>query len=351
VKSKVFFPNLDGLRMIAFLCVFLQHSGFGSLCSENLPSGLTLFTNVLCNGALGVDFFFVLSGFLITYLMLKEESDTGSMSVSAFYIRRVLRIWPLYYAVFLGNFVFYPLVKAKLGIHSNLASRWVYYLVFLSNFDVIHTQRTAPGHDAMTENVMWSVSVEEQFYLIWPLIMTRLPRVATIVVMIVLSTLYRVLHPDDPLMGFQSIAAVSFLGTGALAACMVSKQPRFLEWIACLTQTSVAIAYITGITILILKANGLLKGPLVTYSDLVVGIFFAFVVLEQNYSSGSLFKIGRFKAVSFWGKYTYGLYLLHPWSLLIIADLRRVLGHSVLSSFGNLALIGVEFALSLTLAI
>src|SRR6516225_9567914 len=92
---KVFFPNLDGLRFIAFFMVFLQH-GFAQPIDKlgaalGLPTTLTRWPHD--TGGLGVSFFFVLSGFLITYLILTEVKSTGRLDVIAFYIRRTLRIW------------------------------------------------------------------------------------------------------------------------------------------------------------------------------------------------------------------------------------------------------------------
>ena len=94
-SNKVFFPNLEGLRFFAFFVVFINHA-FASLGYYN-PSKTFVFvrTHFLLNGNLGVSFFFVLSGFLITYLLLKEKELTGKINIKNFYLRRVLRIWPL----------------------------------------------------------------------------------------------------------------------------------------------------------------------------------------------------------------------------------------------------------------
>src|SRR6476660_5257777 len=105
-EAKVFFPNLDGLRFFAFFLVYLQHA-FGDLLAEIGQPGFwlgRLQTNVSGAGGIGVSFFFVLSGFLITYLILREIQLYGFLDVRAFYIRRSLRIWPLYYAVIIFGF-------------------------------------------------------------------------------------------------------------------------------------------------------------------------------------------------------------------------------------------------------
>ena len=95
-KQKIFFPNLDGLRFFSFLAVFILHA----LVTDSLhirESAWFRQAKQLAHADLGVSFFFVLSGFLITYLLLAENKSRGTIDVGAFYIRRVLRIWPLYF--------------------------------------------------------------------------------------------------------------------------------------------------------------------------------------------------------------------------------------------------------------
>ncbi|HET9503954.1 MAG TPA: acyltransferase family protein [Hymenobacter sp.] len=110
---RVFFPNLDGLRFLAFFAVFLFHSlytpdaGIAASSLYQVPYQLTRV------GDLGVNFFFVLSGFLITYLLLSEKQLMGRVAIGAFYMRRILRIWPLYFVVVFIGFV----VKARFGLH------------------------------------------------------------------------------------------------------------------------------------------------------------------------------------------------------------------------------------------
>jgi peptidoglycan/LPS O-acetylase OafA/YrhL len=86
--SAVYFENLDALRFFAFFAVFLQHIFKNSSHFDNEP-----ISRCFMNGNLGVNFFFVLSGFLITYLLLKEKEQAGKIAIGSFYMRRALRIW------------------------------------------------------------------------------------------------------------------------------------------------------------------------------------------------------------------------------------------------------------------
>src|ERR1700733_3711907 len=93
---KTFFPNLDGLRFFAFLSVFSAHCiGFMGFSSSSKIYVAAV--HFLSHGDLGVNFFFVLSGFLITYLLLQELKSENRINIPFFYVRRILRIWPLYF--------------------------------------------------------------------------------------------------------------------------------------------------------------------------------------------------------------------------------------------------------------
>ena len=104
--SKIYFPGLNGIRFIAATMVIIAHiegfknkMGYWNINDNNVINQL---------GNQGVKIFFVLSGFLITYLLLKEKARFKSIDVRKFYIRRILRIWPLYFLVLLGGFFIIP---------------------------------------------------------------------------------------------------------------------------------------------------------------------------------------------------------------------------------------------------
>ena len=146
------FGSLDGLRCLCIAAVLWHHS---PLMDPNGP------VQLLARGFVGVDMFFVLSGFLITTLLLREERATGRISLSAFYWRRALRILPAYWLLLAAMSVYWIGVK---GQHE-LAQLVPYYLLFLANF----LREQIP-----LMSVTWSLSVEEQFYLCWPLTLAAL---------------------------------------------------------------------------------------------------------------------------------------------------------------------------------
>lgn len=136
-------PSLDGWRALSILLVLLAHSAG----TRGFPQ---ILVPVAHNGPIGVRFFFVISGFLITWLLLQEYGKHEAISLKHFYLRRVLRIFPVYFI--------YLMVVGGLTQHSQSAWAWLANLTFTTDF--IPVQRAT--------NHLWSLAVEEQFYLLWP---------------------------------------------------------------------------------------------------------------------------------------------------------------------------------------
>jgi peptidoglycan/LPS O-acetylase OafA/YrhL len=149
-------PQLDGVRGIAILLVMLVNS------SEKYPA-LRL-DSIVGKGWMGVDLFFALSGFLITHILLDAKNRPDYFR--NFYARRALRILPLYYSVLLLMFVAVPLfLPSQTQTIFERSSPWWAYPLFLQNFLL-----TAPTMAAGPLGATWSLAIEEQFYLLWPLI-------------------------------------------------------------------------------------------------------------------------------------------------------------------------------------
>ena len=172
--------------------------------------------------------FFVLSGFLITYLLLSEQELTNKISLKSFYIRRVLRIWPLYFLIVFIGFVLYPGIKSLMGMQNLSGANILYYLSFLSNFDFIHMVKNGLNTDAMMQNITWSVSIEEQFYLFWPLLFVVAPKrywLLNILLIIFGSLFFRIAHAQDKIvLYFHTISVLTDLGIGGLFAYLIKEK-------------------------------------------------------------------------------------------------------------------------------
>lgn len=177
-------PSLDGMRAVAILMVLASHCQYAA----GFPTGRFRPALVFLDGELGVRIFFVISGFIITRLLLDEEALHAGISLRRFYLRRALRILPIYGA-YLGVLVLLSLA----GRYSESPSGWIGCLTF--------TRNLMGRGDSATEH-FWSLAVEEQFYLCWPLLFAALDlgrrrrRARTILLVLALASVaLRILVP------------------------------------------------------------------------------------------------------------------------------------------------------------
>ena len=135
-KVKVYFPGLNALRFFAAFLVFASHVEL--LKSRNEFENYYYTPTFLELGGSAVTFFFVLSGFLITYLLIIEKDLTGKISSSQFYVRRILRIWPLYYTVVLACFFLFPYIlyvqnSISGELHIDFYSKLILFMLIMPN--------------------------------------------------------------------------------------------------------------------------------------------------------------------------------------------------------------------------
>jgi peptidoglycan/LPS O-acetylase OafA/YrhL len=315
-KPIVYFENLDALRFLSFLAVFFFHSFHTNyVFIKNSSIYRVVKKDLFGNGNLGVNFFFVLSGFLITYLLLKEIDFTGKVNVVAFWKRRIFRIWPLFFFCVFFGFIIFPTLKAAFGQTPNETATPIFYLFFLNNFDFIN--KGVP--DASVLGVLWSVAIEEQFYLVWPLLLS-LPRKfhSYLFCLIILSSVvFRYLN-DNPLqVEYHTLSCMGDLAVGAFGAWLVLYQ-KIDEKIRMMTKMQVAFIYIIVMFLFFFRNDfGVMLGRFNSLERLFVAVIFLLVILEQNYAKNSLFKLKNFTLLTSLGVISYGLYCLHFIGILI----------------------------------
>jgi peptidoglycan/LPS O-acetylase OafA/YrhL len=354
--EKLYFKNLDSIRFIAALMVFLGHAVSQSY--SYLPIKNTIWEkllNIISNGGTGVSIFFVLSGFLITYLLIREYELNSKISIKNFYIRRVLRIWPLYFLVVAFSFLIYPFLKSLIGMNNPLGSNFLYHMTFLSNFDVINIEKYCYGSDAMSQNITWSVSIEEQFYLFWPLIFVFFPKrlwVYSILLVIVGSILFRIINNNDSIvLYFHTFSVLLDLGIGGLMALLIISNKN----IRLFFENSTSILHITLFILsfcLIFYQDTLFSFNYgAALSRIFISFSFALIISAQAITkSESRFNLGNLSFANKWGKYTYGIYLIHPIAITIIDILVRTM-HFPKTNFIALFSIGtIGFVLTLFLS-
>jgi peptidoglycan/LPS O-acetylase OafA/YrhL len=143
-----YFASLDGIRCASIVGVIWHHTD-----ASRVSAAISRL------GFLGVDMFFVLSGFLIVTLLLRERASTGAVSLRRFYARRALRIFPVYYGLLLALVLAYGLLRPKSENAATFFLLLPFYLTYTSNWIVPQAANLGP---------LWSLAAEEQFYVAWP---------------------------------------------------------------------------------------------------------------------------------------------------------------------------------------
>ena len=255
-------------------------------------------------GANGVGLFFLLSAFLITGLLLRERQSTGDVHLGLFYVRRVLRIWPLYFLVFLIGLLLQPLAR---DFHM---PRWevVSGLLFFLNWEfALRGWRWNPIF------ILWTISCEEQFYLVWPLVMKLLRRhwlpTACVVLTVVLGTV--AFWPGEPFLQLGSSEFVwvfAYFPVGGLLALWVGveRRPKRLAWSAAMMAGGLLLWLAGGL--LVLPDGNRLSSGLVLPLGRAVEMWGTVMLFLGFLRSSS----GRWSPrLVYLGKISYGLYVFH----------------------------------------
>ncbi len=304
-------PSLDGVRALAILLVVVVHAFY-----RGPESGLVgLPAQVVMFGWSGVDLFFVLSGFLITSILLEAKGKPRFFR--DFYVKRFGRIFPLYYGILIA----FPLLllvdssKVQAMVENYLAHWWVYPL-FLSNLgELFNWNLNNPMSPA------WSLAVEEQYYLVWPTLVFLLERrtlkilAPTLLVTFAAMRIALVGHlPAEGIYHFTLTHADGIL-TGSIVALYRDEIARNVRLVG-------PLLIALGIVLLVvftMAGTVHYENPVVQrFGYLPLGLFYgAFLVAGiASPSLSTALSIAPLRAV---GKYSYCIYLIH-WPLLIVAD-------------------------------
>jgi peptidoglycan/LPS O-acetylase OafA/YrhL len=314
--STARFPSLDGWRAVSIIMVL------GSHCKvvAGFPKSLDRVFYWLFDGDLGVRCFFVISGFLITFLLLQERQQTGNIGLRNFYIRRALRILPVYFAFLLVVF----LLQVFTPFHQPLIV-WAGNLTFTTDF--LPTTWTT-GH-------LWSLAVEEQFYLLWPLLLVWLgskgnPRTvfyilgASLVVAPVCRVINRLAYADVLPPAFHMLFPWSSflnyfdsLAVGCIAALLLA---QYTSRISALLNRSKWNSLLLGLALVLLPY---ILGKLFPAAISIAAMLPTFqatgfsMLILQSILSPQLFKPLNWAVVRNLGVLSYSIYI---WQMLFCSD-------------------------------
>lgn len=340
-KDERFYrPELDCLRFFAFFAVYVYHMVDATpayFAAHHVPFP-TLVAGAASAGRFGVDLFFLLSAYLITELLLREWERYGKLDLRAFYVRRILRIWPLYFLALLIG-VLLPLVDSREYFPVSYA---LAFAGLVGNWLVL-------GHVRIQSVIwpLWSVSMEEQFYLLWPAFISRSGRrrtllyaAAALLMIAELSRLLlagyaRALHSQAPISTF-TLTRLDPLTLGIASALLLWKRQYHLKWGWRLGSllTGCGLWLVAGCFYSITR-NFLLFG----YPAIALGAWFIFFsALGAPWAP---------RWLRYLGKISYGLYVFHMLAIRFALDL---LGGSVHTLRGYIVYWCLGLLLTLVLA-
>jgi peptidoglycan/LPS O-acetylase OafA/YrhL len=320
-----FMPALDGLRGIAVLGVMILHFSYWYLDGLQLTRWGRIYIKVTTNGWMGVDLFFVLSGFLITGILLDAKGSPHFFR--NFYARRTLRIFPLYYGVIAVVFLVLPLTPvAQAGLEatrSNQAWLWLYgtnLAVYMHGWGFLNPYPLTVTH-------FWSLAVEEHFYLIWPLVVYLTSRRglvygSIVFVMTALVSRYLLLpHSHHDTANLLTPCRTDQLAIGGLLA-LACRRYSARQIFSVLRP--VGIGSVIFLISQRLVHSVLFQNTIATVMELtVVALFSAWLVAEgalMNSRSFFMPLLARSPFVTL-GRYSYGIYVFHQLLNKVIYDL------------------------------
>jgi len=315
-KSGLYYPELDSLRFFAFLLVLVHHSPY--------PQTIPLWETLSKYGWMGVDLFLCLSAFLFARLLFVEYQEKGSINIGYFYLRRALRIWPLYFFFFGAMLI---LTVWEKGWNASILQRTIGVLTFTDN---LVSAKLAYNLAILYSAHMWTISYEEQFYAIIPWILRSFYRMkgsattAILIAAILVGSFFRAIfinadipHPAIwvlPITHFESILGGLMVGLG-LFDRQLKHIPRWILFLAGI----VALYLVTLLpNVDKIQWNLMFTYPLVGLGTSLIlyaamqGNLWPLSVLLQN------------KLLGYLGKISYGLYVYHAVGLALASRLARV---------------------------
>lgn len=305
-------PNLDALRFLAFLAVMLAHVYNASMEHTN-DAGLYSFYLFMKYGVWGVNFFFVLSGFLITRLLLNDVITYGKPKLLRFYKRRVLRIWPLYVVVLIGAALHYMIFNVE-----DTNTHWWYFILFAGNFHILF--EGYPYSSSLSS--LWTIAVEEQFYLLSPLLVflfhKRIAWVALLILIISVAFRFWVVTEksiSDKHIYFNTFSVMNDLAIGMLMAALTQRLAANSIRLNGLVQIAIAVGLICLVWMFERMDNKIISAP---FDRVVLALFFAFVVFQQVFVSNRGFNLQSVPGINYLGKISYGLYMYHMFALQVV---------------------------------
>ncbi len=307
-KLTNYLPGLNTFRFFAAFLVIISH-GHKSLIKLQVTSNEKI--SILNKGADGVEFFFVLSGFLITYLLILEIKKTNTVSIKAFYLRRVFRIWPLYFIIVIIGIlllvILFPILYHKPYFEFPI---WKWIILFICFLPNLATQLYPMG----MLHPLWSIGVEEQFYLFWAPLVKRFKNklLGLIVIFILLTSFWQIiiennwLHFNDVWNGFFTFQKFYAMAIGSLAGYILANKREIFK----LSIFNNKVAQLLIFAFVIIHLFITIPYNYTFLYKFFLAFLFALIILNTVVVEKSFLNLEK-KPFVFLGTISYGLYMYH----------------------------------------
>jgi peptidoglycan/LPS O-acetylase OafA/YrhL len=305
---KIHFKGLNALRLYAAVSVVIHHIMFNPRVWYGLPDLPDTVGRFFINGTVAVHLFYVLSGFLITYLMLVERERSGTVAIKKFYVRRVLRIWPLYFALILATAVILPLVVTDFKNPLSNTFLAVLLLLFQGNIAFILYYPFPPLEH------LWSIAIEEQFYLVIPHIGKSGANLVKVFITIIvfwwsLMAIMGWLMPDNFFTILVTYTRYDCIAIGGLFACAYYYKHWILKWIYHPIVGALSVVVVVAVAIFFPETIGI---PYTVFTAVSFGVLMLNVATNEKF----FLKLDH-PWLEKAGNWSYAIYMVHPFLLLI----------------------------------
>ncbi len=307
-NSKYYFPQLDSIRGLSFLAVYFVHAFHPDFGTGFFWELLQYLYDDL---ALSIDVFFILSAFLLTWLGINEFKLKGNFSFVNYFIRRALRIWPLYILLMIFSFVIVPYVAAESAEHVTLPPAY-YYLLFISNFYL-------EGHVYFLR-FLWTLSVEEQFYLLWGVCLLFFQKriLPCVIILAGVSVAYTIYAAQTGADGYYNTLIYLFdFAVGILAAAWLHQDNRIVTAFKkmSITKNILFLLLLPVLFILMFCVNYFSGNFFGSWADIIMRyIFIMYIglfIIDQMVNEKTVLKLKAARFLIYTGKISYGLYCFH----------------------------------------
>lgn len=306
MSEKIYLPGLNGIRAIAALAVLFSHTN-NRLDFYNMPKGV-----LYDLASYGVTMFFTLSGFLITFLLLKELEKTGTIDIKKFYIRRVLRIWPLY-------FLYLIIVVLFTGIENIKWPILFYFLMlpnFVNSFRSIINVSLGSKMTSMMVGHYWSLGVEEQFYAFWPWIVRKSKYLLKILIFfpiafVLLKLALNLFHAPYSILVFVNYTRFGCMLLGGLGAYMFFHHREKMVFF-----NKKGVEIVIWLFFVVVALNKFHLTSVIDHE--IISIFTLGIIFNQVNNPSKIFSLEN-KIFDFLGKISFGIYVYNPLVIFLLA--------------------------------